>query len=181
MWSGLASKADPAGTRQHSHAMTDSQTSGSWLKARCVGGRTDDCKGNTPFLYGQEIRFWSSAIARARADRDVPPWTGLRTAGCHKEAPRHSLDGRADAIDAVTFPAARIAPCRRDIGEQGGFWSSPSRVTQPCRARSEEQRRLVGALTVCWIVRVVPMSLSLLQLVLSCLVATDHAACCRTD
>jgi hypothetical protein len=93
-----------------------------------------------------------------------------------------SEDGRADAIDAVTFPAARTAPAGATLAiVEGGFWSPPSRVTEPCRARSEEQRRLVGALTVCWIFRVVPISLSLLQLVLSCLVATDHAACCRTD
>jgi hypothetical protein len=41
-----------------------------------------------------------------RKDRDVPPWTGLRTAGCHLALARRVFERRPD-IQVVPFDKAR--------------------------------------------------------------------------
>jgi hypothetical protein len=64
-----------------------------------------------------------------RKDRDVPMWTGLRTAGCHLALVRRVFERRPD-IQLVTFdPVAyrRWLGARADSEEMRAAWAA-SRV-----------------------------------------------------
>jgi hypothetical protein len=64
-----------------------------------------------------------------RRDRDVPPWTGLRTAGCHLALVRRVFERRPD-IQLITFNRAayrRWLGARSDSEEMRAAWAD-SRV-----------------------------------------------------
>src|SRR5215469_5373217 len=64
-----------------------------------------------------------------RWDRDVPPWTGLRTAGCHLALVRRVFERRPD-IQLITFDRARYRywlGARSDSEEMRAAWAA-SRV-----------------------------------------------------
>ena len=64
-----------------------------------------------------------------RRDRDVPPWTGLRTAGCHLALVRRVFERRPD-IQLITFDRATYRywlGARADSEEMRTAWAA-SRV-----------------------------------------------------
>jgi hypothetical protein len=64
-----------------------------------------------------------------RRDRDVPPWTGLRTAGCHLALVRRVFERRPD-IRLITFDRATYRywlGARTDSEETRTVWAT-SRV-----------------------------------------------------
>jgi hypothetical protein len=64
-----------------------------------------------------------------RQDRDVPPWTGLRTAGCHLALVRRVFERRRD-IQLITFDRATYRywlGARADSEEMRNTWAA-SRV-----------------------------------------------------
>jgi hypothetical protein len=64
-----------------------------------------------------------------RRDRDVPPWTGLRTAGCHLAVVRRVFERRPD-IQLITFDRATYRywrGARADSEEMRAAWAA-SRV-----------------------------------------------------
>ena len=61
-----------------------------------------------------------------RWDRDVPPWTGLRTAGCHLALVRRVFERRPD-IQLITFDRARYRywlGARSDSEEMRAAWAA---------------------------------------------------------
>jgi hypothetical protein len=64
-----------------------------------------------------------------RRDRDVPPWTGLRTAGCHLAVVRRVFDRRPD-IRLISLNGAAYRywlGARSDSEEMRAAWAA-SRV-----------------------------------------------------
>ena len=52
-----------------------------------------------------EVGSAPAALAVYRRDQDVPPWTGLPTAGCHLALIRRVVERRPD-VQLVTFEVA---------------------------------------------------------------------------
>ena len=100
----------------------------------------------TPQVAIDHLRAWVSSLDRTaqviiarmgvpavlllyRRDRDVPPWTGLRTAGCHLALVRRVFERRAD-IQLITFDRATYRywlGARADSEEMRATWAA-SRV-----------------------------------------------------
>ena len=70
-----------------------------------------------------------AALLVYRRDQDVPPWTGLRTAGCHLAMVRRVFERRPD-IQLITFDRATYRywlGARADSEEMRSVWAA-SRV-----------------------------------------------------
>jgi hypothetical protein len=52
--------------------------------------------------YQEKDKGVPAVLLLYRRDRDVPPWTGLRTAGCHLAPVRRVFERRPD-IQLITF------------------------------------------------------------------------------
>jgi hypothetical protein len=97
----------------------------------------------TPKVAIERLRTWAYALAQTaqaiimgmgvpavlllyRQDRDKPPWTGLRTAGCHLAVVRRVFERRPD-IQLITFD--RVAyrywlGARADGEEMRAAWAA---------------------------------------------------------
>ena len=100
----------------------------------------------TPKVAIERLRTWAYALDQTaqgiimgmgvpavllhyRRDRDVPPWTGLRTAGCHLALVRRVFERRPD-IQLFTFDRATYRywlGARSDSEEMRAAWGA-SRV-----------------------------------------------------
>jgi hypothetical protein len=100
----------------------------------------------TPKVAIERLRTWAYALDQTaqavimgmgvptvlllyRRDRDVPPWTGLRTAGCHLALVRRVFERRPD-IQLITFDRATYRywlQARSDSEEMRDAWAA-SRV-----------------------------------------------------
>jgi transcriptional regulator with XRE-family HTH domain len=100
----------------------------------------------TPKFAIERLRAWAYALDQTaegiimrkgvpavlllyRRDRDVPPWTGLRTAGCHLALVRRVFERRPD-VQLIAFdrPAYRYwLGARSDSEEMRDAWAA-SRV-----------------------------------------------------
>ena len=100
----------------------------------------------TPKFAIERLRAWAYALDQTaqaiirrtggplvlllyRKDRDVPPWTGLRTAGCHLALVRRVFERRPD-IQLITFDRATYRywlGARADSKEMRAAWGA-SRV-----------------------------------------------------
>src|SRR5271169_3475200 len=98
----------------------------------------------TPKVAIDHLRTWADALDQAsdaiitrmvgvravlllyRRDRDVPPWTGLRTAGSHLAVVRRVFERRPD-IQLITFDGAAYRSwlgARADSEEMRDAWAA---------------------------------------------------------
>src|SRR5450432_2239409 len=97
----------------------------------------------TPKVAIERLRTWAYALDQTaqgiimgmgvpavllhyRRDRDVPPWTGLRTAGCHLALVRRVFERRPD-IQLITFDRATYRywlGARADSEEMRTAWAA---------------------------------------------------------
>jgi hypothetical protein len=96
----------------------------------------------TPKAAIERLRIWAYALDQTaqaimrmggpavllvyRRDQDVPPWTGLRTAGCHLALVRRMFERRPD-IQLITFDRATYRywlGARADSEEMRTTWAA---------------------------------------------------------
>jgi hypothetical protein len=81
-----------------------------------------------------------AALLVYRHDRDVPPWSGLRTAGCHLALGRRVVDRRPD-VPLVTYsPGAyrRWLGSGLDSEESRGAWAATRVGRKPPAGASDD-------------------------------------------
>jgi hypothetical protein len=123
------SKLQLAGAATQAEAAALFQVDGRTVRRWIEGTRP------TPQVAIDHLRAWVSSLDQTaqaiivrlgvpavlplyRQDRDVPPWTGLRTAGCHLAVVRRVFDRRPD-IQLIAFDGVAYRGWCRDRTDAG--------------------------------------------------------------